>query len=578
MGFSFSNDTIEKLKNQIDIVDIIGRSVSLKKKGANYKGLCPFHGEKTPSFVVSRDKQIFTCFGCGASGDAIEFVKRYYNLDFSEAIEKIAEEEGITLEKSRYNSSLDEYYRANSMAAKFFFNSFIKGPNKGFLYMSKRGMTPATIKKFGIGYADEEWDSLYKHLKNNGIEEKIMLSLGLISSSKGKIYDRFRNRVMFPIINTSGKVIGFGGRALDNDGGAKYINSPENPIFHKSNNMFALNFSRQSLRDKDYLIIVEGYMDAISLYQAGIENVAASLGTALTENHAKILKRYVKKVILSYDSDKAGRQAAYKAIDVLRKENLDVRVLNVDHGKDPDEYIKAFGKDRFLGLIEGATPGIDYQLEFKGQGYDLNVPEEKIAYFKEISDIFKLMSPIEKDLYSKKLGSRLNVSPMAILSQEVEETKNDRSFHEKSEEVIVDITPLEKTLIKIMIMNKDYIEKAREYSDLFKSDLGRELYRLLLLELESASDFVDDVKLKDRLDPRDAALLDEVLLNVNIVDEEDVFRDCIKSYKLDLLHRRQKQLIDLISMADEESENVEAMQRELIEIQKKIILQQGEAI
>lgn len=581
MGFSFTNSTIELLKSKIDIVDVIGRSISLKKKGANYQGLCPFHGEKTPSFVVSKDKQIFTCFGCGASGDAIEFVKRYYNLDFSETIEKIAKEEGIQLEKSSYNSNLDEYYKANALAAKFFFNSFVKQKNQGLSYMLGRGLKPETLKKFGIGYADSQWDSLYKYLNSQGISQKIMTSLGLVSSSKGKIYDRFRNRVMFPIINTSGKVIGFGGRALEGDTGAKYINSPENPIFHKSNNLFALNFSRQLLRNKEYIIIVEGYMDAISLYQAGIENVAASLGTALTENHAKIIKRYVKRVVLSYDSDNAGRNAAYKAIDTLRAVGLDVRVLHVDDGKDPDEYIKAHGKERFLKLIEDAVPGLDYQFSHRAMNYNMESSLDKIAFFKDIKDIFNRMDPVERDLYAKKLGKKYNVSYQAILNQESSTNEELRKTNNSvANPVDTGLSLVEKTLLKVMFMENSYIVKIDQPYEIFKSDLGRRIYDLLLQELNNGSDFIDENIIKDQLEPTQVAILEDIILNVNILDEEKVFTDCVRSNLIERLQQREKQLLDLLFLAEEEDQidKLEPIQRELIEVQKKIKLQRGEVI
>ncbi|MFR8518618.1 MAG: DNA primase, partial [Emergencia timonensis] len=329
MGFSFSNSTIENLKNQINIIDVVGRVVPLKRAGSNYKGVCPFHNEKTPSFVVSEQKQIFTCFGCGATGDAIEFAKRYYNLDFSEAVEKLAGEYGISLEKNTFHDNREIYYKVNKLAANFFYKAFTEKANKGYAYMKRRDISPAILKKFGIGYADAQWDSLYKYLLSQGVDKKIMLELGLVSESKGKYYDKFRNRVIFPIINTSGKVIGFGGRAIDAEDNPKYLNSAESKIFQKKYNLYGLNISRQSVGKEGFIILVEGYMDTIALYQSGIENVAASLGTALTENQAKLIKRYTKDVILSYDADGAGRAAALRGLDILRKEECKVKVLHV---------------------------------------------------------------------------------------------------------------------------------------------------------------------------------------------------------------------------------------------------------
>ena len=371
MGQSFGRafgTTVEELKNQINIVDVVGRVVPLKRAGANYKGVCPFHSEKTPSFVVSEQKQIFTCFGCGASGDVIEFTKRYYNLDFAEAVEKLAKENGIEISiGGKRNSDKEKYYEINKEAARFFYRAFTEEKNPGYSYMKKRGIDDAILKKFGIGYADDSWDSLYRYFKAKGTDEKVLLELGLISEKNGKYYDKFRNRVIFPIINTSGKVIGFGGRAIG-EAMPKYLNSPENIIFQKKNNIYALNISKQDVGREGYGILVEGYMDVISLYQHGVRNVGASLGTALTENQARLLKRYTKKVVLSYDADAAGRNAALRGIDILSGEGIKVKVLHVTDGKDPDEFIKKNGKEAFIKLIDGALPMIDYKLNIRFNG------------------------------------------------------------------------------------------------------------------------------------------------------------------------------------------------------------------
>ena len=259
MGFSFSNSTIETIKSQVNIVDVVGRVVQLKRAGSNHKGVCPFHNEKTPSFVVSETKQIFTCFGCGATGDVIEFVKRYYNLEFGEAVEKIAGEYGISVEKKSYNDNREAYYRANKLAAQFFYRSFTEKANKGYAYMHSRAITPPILKKFGIGYADEQWDSLYRFLSGQGVDNKIMVELGLVSEKNGKYYDRFRNRPIFPIISTNGKVIGFGGRAIDPSDNPKYLNSPESKIFQKKNNLYGLNLSRQDVGKEDELVVRETF-------------------------------------------------------------------------------------------------------------------------------------------------------------------------------------------------------------------------------------------------------------------------------------------------------------------------------
>ena len=430
MSFSFSKEAIEELKSHIDIVDVIGRSVELKRAGANYKGLCPFHNEKTPSFIVSPQKQIFTCFGgCGASGDVVSFVEKYYNLDFNEAVQKLADEYGITLQRISYNDDREKYYQINREAARFFYRNLTEKKNPGYTYMQKRGIHDSIIKKFGLGYAEDSWNSLYEHFKSKGIDEKILVELGLLSKKGDRYYDKFRNRVIFPIINTAGKVIGFGGRAINNEDMPKYLNSPENRVFQKKNNLYALNITRQDIGKSGSALIVEGYMDVISLYQNGVKNVAASLGTALTENQAKLINRYTKNVILSYDADSAGRKAALRGIEVLRGENCKVKVLHVTDGKDPDEYIKKNSREAFLELTENALPYIDYKIEAAKTDLDLDTEDGKIDYMKKISYILSDLSPVECDIYIKKISRETGISESAIKLEIRGNTKKEKPFH-----------------------------------------------------------------------------------------------------------------------------------------------------
>ena len=283
-------------------------------------------------------------------------------MDFNEAVEKLADEYGIEIQKNSHKDDREKYYEVNREAARLFYRNLTEKKNPGYTYMQHRGIQDSTIKKFGLGYAEDSWNNLYDYFKKKGTDEKILIELGLISKKGDRCYDKFRNRVIFPIINTAGKVIGFGGRALDNEAMPKYLNSPENKVFQKKNNLYALNSTRQDIGKEGSAIIVEGYMDAISLYQNGVRNVTASLGTALTENQAKLINRYTKNVILSYDADAAGQKAALRGIEVLRGENCKVKVLHVTDGKDPDEYIKKNGREAFLRLTENALPYIDYKL------------------------------------------------------------------------------------------------------------------------------------------------------------------------------------------------------------------------
>jgi len=573
---SFSNSSIENLKNQVDIVEVIGQVVQLKKAGSNYKGLCPFHNEKTPSFVVSENKQYFTCFGCGASGDVIEFVKRYYNLDFAEAVEKLASDHGITLERSSYEEDRSEYYEINKMAARFFYDAFTKKANRGYGYMKGRGIAPAILKKFGIGYADEEWDSLYKHLLSRGVDEKKMLELGLISQSKGKSYDKFRNRVIFPIINTNGKVIGFGGRAIDPGDNPKYLNSPESRIFQKKNNLYGLNISRQSAGKAGYLILVEGYMDVIGLYQAGVTNIAASLGTALTDNQAKLIHRYTRDVVLSYDADAAGRAAALRGIEILKNQECRVRVLHVTDGKDPDEYIKKNGRQAFLKLVEAALPYGDYKLESAKAGYDLTNDEDKIGYLKKAVEIISGMSPVEEEIYKKKVSRDLGISEGALdreLSGAPE--KHGPAFvrQEKAESPApADKTSaLERTLIKLFLTNESFIERLAGHQEILESSLARKLYSTAAAE-KNKSEIVDINLIMDGLTDEDRMQVQEILNNVVIErnNQDQVFDDCINTWSLERLSKQEQALLLQISMADE-SDNEDGIIRltdELMEVQR----------
>ena len=576
MGFSFSNSTIENLKNQINIIDVVGRVVPLKRAGSNYKGVCPFHNEKTPSFVVSEQKQIFTCFGCGATGDAIEFAKRYYNLDFSEAVEKLAGEYGISLEKNTFHDNREIYYKVNKLAANFFYKAFTEKANKGYAYMKRRDISPAILKKFGIGYADAQWDSLYKYLLSQGVDKKIMLELGLVSESKGKYYDKFRNRVIFPIINTSGKVIGFGGRAIDAEDNPKYLNSAESKIFQKKYNLYGLNISRQSVGKEGFIILVEGYMDTIALYQSGIENVAAALGTALTENRAKLIKRYTKDVILSYDADGAGRAAALRGLDILRKEECKVKVLHVTDGKDPDEYIKKNGKQAFLKLVENALPYGDYKLESAKKGFDLSKDEDKIDYIKKATDIIRQLSPVEQEIYIKKTAKDLKIAEgairMELLGNDSTEKASFTPVREEKEEVLnSEITPIERTLLKVMLTDESYISRISDFPQILESDFAIKIFEILKEEYLK-NQFIDLNKIMDGLTSEGAACLQEIVDDVIVGgNEEQVFNDCIRTWKDKNLAKEEQRLISLLSMADEEDnqERIRELTDQLMKVQKE---------
>ncbi|MBR5516587.1 MAG: DNA primase [Firmicutes bacterium] len=584
MSFSFSKDAVEELKSQIDIVDVIGRSVQLKRAGANYKGLCPFHNEKTPSFIVSPQKQIFTCFGgCGASGDVVSFVKRYYNLDFNEAVEKLADEYGITIQRNVHSDDREKYYEVNREAARFFYRNLTEGKNPGYTYMAGRGIEDRTIKKFGLGYAPDSWDALYNHFKAKGVDEKILVELGLLSEKDGKYYDKFRNRVIFPIINTAGKVIGFGGRALSDQQMPKYLNSPENRVFQKKNNLYALNITRQDIGKAGMAIIVEGYMDVISLHQSGVTNVAASLGTALTENQAKLVNRYTKNVVLSYDADAAGQKAALRGIDVLKGENCKVKVLHVTDGKDPDEYVKKNGREAFMKLIDNALSYTDYKLEAAKRGLNLKTEDGKIDYMKRISPILTELSPVETDIYIKKISKDVVISEGAIRMEilgntNVEPKRQFVQHHTEKEKIVDKLTSLEATVLKCLFVDPTLSEELLQWVDILESEISKKVVNICFEYYGLDGDF-DVSQIIDRLEPEESQELQQGLDKIIVTDNErDVFNQCINRWKFTNLEREEKHIIDMLSLGDEENNKatIEDLTLRLMEVQRQMKIHGGQ--
>ena len=589
---SISNESIEHLKESVNIVDVISRSVELKRAGANFKGLCPFHNEKTPSFVVSESKQFFTCFGCGARGDVIEFMKRYYNLSFSEAVERLADEYGITLEHkqgSYEDKKRARLYDVNKMAARYFYTQFTRGKNDGYDYMKGRGISEKTLKKFGIGYAPKGWTNLYDHLHKQGVSDQEMAELGLITANGDKKYDRFRNRVMFPIINTSGKVIGFGGRAIAPGDSPKYLNSPESSVFKKKNNLYSLNFARQAAMKDGFIILVEGYMDVISLFQSGVENAVASLGTALTENQAKMLHRYTGDVVLSYDADQAGRKAAMRGMDILRNEDCRVRVLHVTDGKDPDEYVKKYGKEAFLKLVDGAKPYGEYKLDSAKMGFDLNRDDDKVRYIKKAAAILAGLDPVEQDLYASRLSEELGVSRDSIM-REVDRvrSKSSRKPEERQSSEQVDqsdeLTMREAYLIKIVSQEPEYMERVLENKGMLTSGLARRVMNKAYKQYKEIGK-TDINEIIDGLIENDQKILIHVLESV-VIDNKQTVEGTVedqpeekpeektdeRDQKIEELNGKEKEILTSLSLADDSaaSDKVKEFQQELIDVQKKI--------
>ena len=422
-------EIIEEIVNRTDISDLIGSYVTLKRAGSNMHGLCPFHSEKTPSFTVFTNTRSFYCFGCGSGGDAITFAMKVENLDYPSALEFLANRAGISIPQDQnaladMGMSRKRVYEMNLAAAKFFRENLLD-KNIGFdalnYFVGQRKLSMATIKRFGLGYAPNNFFALTDHMKKLGFTEQELIDGFLCGRSQktGKLYDYFRNRVIFPIIDVTGNIIGFGGRVMD-DSKPKYLNTSDTPGFKKSKNLFALNFAKN--HSSDQLILCEGYMDVIALHAAGFENAVATLGTALTQEQARMMTKYTKKVVLLYDSDAAGQNATDRAIKILNEVGMDVRILKLNGAKDPDEYIKKFGADRFRALLGESRTGFDFKVARVLAEYDIQIPDEKIKASKAICDIIaESASSVEREVFLSKASEILKL-PVDVLKNNVELT------------------------------------------------------------------------------------------------------------------------------------------------------------
>ena len=567
---------VDEIKDRCNIVDVVGRVVPLKKTGNNHKGLCPFHNEKTPSFVVSETKQHFTCFGCNATGDVFEFVMKYYNLDFQGALERLAKEYNVEIDRGSEHNRKEKakHYEINREAAIFFYKAFFEKENPALTYMLGRGINYETLKKFGIGYADGEWNSLLSHMEEKGFNKKDLLTLSLVSEKDGRVYDKFRNRVMFPIFNTGGKVIGFGGRILG-EGEPKYLNSSESPVFSKKNNLFGLNTTRQDIGKAGKAILVEGYMDVISLYQAGVQNVAASLGTALTESQGKLLKRYTNQVILSYDGDAAGKAAALRGMDILYKEGLKVKVLHLEGSKDPDDFIKENGKTAYLKLTEKALGYVDYKLSLLKETHNLSSNEGKIDFIREAVKVLKEVSSVEAETYIPSIAKDMRLSESAIRmeysgvsSTQYTQLSSERGSN-KANISTQEITTLEKNLLRLMLCDDRYYKGIVNKDFRFESLCGEKIYRAII-DFEPKEQGIDIRVLGDSLDERERFALEDILENIILGDADKVYSESIASIDLINLERKILDVKFRLSIAegDEEgnSELITELMRELQEM------------
>ena len=412
----YSDELIEEVRTRNDIVDVISGYVRLQRKGSSYFGLCPFHNEKSPSFSVSRQKQMYYCFGCGAGGNVFTFLMEYENFSFVEAVKFLADRAGIELPQQEYSKEAKEkadlkasILEVNKTAAKYFYVQLkSERGQQAYAYLKNRGLSDETITAFGLGYSNKFSDDLYKYLRGKGYSEELIRQAGLINTDERQgVYDKFWNRVIFPIMDVNSRVIGFGGRVMG-DAKPKYLNSPETVVFDKSRNLYGLNRARTSR--KPYFLLCEGYMDVISLHQAGFTNAVASLGTALTPGHASLIKRYVQEVYLTYDSDEAGTKAALRAVPILKSAGISAKVIRMDPYKDPDEFIKNLGAKEYENRIQKARNGFMFSLEMLGRDYDMASPEGKTEFFREAARrLLTFEDELERNNYIEAVSSAYKI-------------------------------------------------------------------------------------------------------------------------------------------------------------------------
>ena len=418
----FDESFIEEIKNSNDIVDVVGEYVTLKRAGPSYKGLCPFHKEKTPSFSVSSERQIFHCFGCGVGGDVIRFIMNAENVSFQEAVEILAERAKIDLPQDNNNIDLarvkfkERLFEVNLASAKYFRDNLYSPEAKiAQEYANKRKLDNETVKKFGLGFAFGSKNDLFKHLSSLGFTPDEMVSAGVVIKNENGYVDRFRQRLMFPIFDIKERVIAFGGRVLD-DSLPKYMNSPETPIYSKSRNIYALNFARRAKVTK--LLMVEGYMDVISLHKAGIPNAIASLGTALTEQQGRLMRKYAPEIILGYDADGAGQAAILRGLDILAAIGCNVKVMKITGAKDPDEFVNKYGPEKLMKLMDNAITLVEFKLDIIKKNSDINSVDGKIAYLNNVANVLaKINNSMERELYINRVSSELGIGVEAIYAE-----------------------------------------------------------------------------------------------------------------------------------------------------------------
>ena len=585
----YSDEIIDEVRQTNDIVDVISQYVRLKRSGRNYFGLCPFHNEKSPSFSVSPEKQIFHCFGCGVGGNVFTFLTKIEGINFVEAVQQLAERSNIQLPtlENNMDSAREELkakvYKVNEFTAKYYHENLYKPESKiAQEYIKKRKLSNETLKSFQIGFSGK-FDELYQELKKQGFGEREILESGLVNKNeRGQFIDRYRNRLMFPICDVRGRVIAFGGRVLD-DSKPKYINSPENVVYSKGRHLFGLNVAKK-YDIKKRLLIVEGYMDVISLHQRGIHNVVASLGTALTQQQGYLLRNNTEQIVLSYDSDEAGQTAKVRAMEILQNMGCDIRVLQMEGAKDPDEFVIKYGNARFQNLVDKAISVIEFKVKILRQSLNLENTNDKIKFLNEIAKIIsKIENNMEKEIYIEKIAKEYDVSKEAIYAEvnkmRYRDSKDEKVLNkarpvikhiEKNElaEVSESTKKRENTILAILLLgdiNIYQIIKQNIKIEDFKYDIDNKIARKLYEEFENGNSNINSII--DNLSEEEQNHITMIMAeDYGIDDVEKAIDDIIQTYEKEKLNERKLEILELLEEKQIEENEKKKLEKELSDI------------
>jgi DNA primase len=578
---------LEDILSRVDIVEVISSYLPLKRAGRNFKAHCPFHHEKTPSFMVSPERQIYHCFGCGESGNAFKFLMRYERLEFPETVEILAKKAGVVLpeiqkQDTKTASIIAQLYKINELAASFYQNNL--GLPEGLPaknYLLKRGIKEETIKTFKLGVASERWDALINHLRQKDMNLSLLEKAGLIlARDGGGYYDRFRNRLIFPIFDIKSRPIGFGARILAKDNGdlAKYVNSPETPVYTKGRNLYGLNFTRDAIRENDYAVIVEGYLDFIIPYQEGLRNIVASLGTALTVEQARLLKRYTRNVVMIYDPDDAGQIATLRTLDIFIEEDMDVKIVVLPQGFDPDLFVRRNGITSLKEKIKEASGLYDYKLKILKSHYNSKEIEVKAKISRQMLEtINKFKNAVLKSEYVKRLAQDLDIEEDALL-QEIRKIKEQKTYVSPNLSVskkALNINPTEKLLIKLMLEETELIQRIKESLEPadFQDERTSRIVSILFDLIEQGKD-VGPHKLLNYFEGEDISELicESVFMSeVSSQNREDIIDDCIQRLKNNRLVLKRQRLQEEIKIAENsgDEERLNRLKQEFHHLIKK---------